>query len=355
MAEANVAVLIDYENVGLDSIQYLLDQISDVGRITIKRAYADWSTQRNKRDQLLELGIEAIHHFRSTKSGKNSSDIRLVIDAIDLRHTSEVDTFVVVSSDSDFVPLVMYLRAAGKSVMAAGRRDTTAPTLVKSCDRYIYLDDSAPARVAADKTKSRRTKQVGGPSLLTRAVEASVDESGQVVGSKLYQTMLRIDPSFNFKGLGHRTFRQFLKDSKEVQVTQPSEASDVVVQLKQAPASTPAQTSAPAEKAVEKEATEEATEKATEKATKKATKKVAEKAAETDGTLTLSQERDIDAAWDKRGGPKISAQAAAADAVRVFGVSSLKSAGFASIEKLLQTSRLLQARWRRERNTVHRR
>ena len=350
MAEANVAVLIDYENVGLDSIQYLLDQISDVGRITIKRAYADWSTQRNKRDQLLELGIEAIHHFRSTKSGKNSSDIRLVIDAIDLRHTSEVDTFVVVSSDSDFVPLVMYLRAAGKSVMAAGRRDTTAPTLVKSCDRYIYLDDSAPARVAADKTTSRRTKQAGGPSLLTRAVEASVDESGQVVGSKLYQTMLRIDPSFNFKGLGHRTFRQFLKDSKEVQVTQPSEASDVVVQLTQAPTPTPAPTSAPAKKATEK-----AAEKPAEKDAEKDAEKPAEKDAEKDGTLTLSQEREIDAAWDKRGGLKISAQAAAADAVRVFGVSSLKSAGFASIEKLLQTSRLLQARWRRERNTVHRR
>ena len=338
MAEANVAVLIDYENVGLDSIQYLLDQISDVGRITIKRAYADWSTQRNKRDQLLELGIEAIHHFRSTKSGKNSSDIRLVIDAIDLRHTSDLDTFVVVSSDSDFVPLVMYLRAAGKSVMAAGRRETTAPTLVKSCDRYIYLDDSPPARAVTDKTKSRRTKQAGGPSLLTRAVEASVDESGQVVGSKLYQTMLRIDPSFNFKALGHRTFRQFLNDSKEIQVTQPSDASDVVVQLKQAPTPTPSQTSAPAKKAAETDA-----------------EKPAKKAAEKDGTLTLSQEREIDAAWDKRGGPKISAQAAAADAVRVFGVSSLKSAGFASIEKLLQTSRLLQARWRRERNTVHRR
>ena len=342
MAEANVAVLIDYENVGLDSIQYLLDQISDVGRITIKRAYADWSTQRNKRDQLLELGIEAIHHFRSTKSGKNSSDIRLVIDAIDLRHTSDLDTFVVVSSDSDFVPLVMYLRAAGKSVMAAGRRETTAPTLVKSCDRYIYLDDSPPARAVTDKTKSRRTKQAGGPSLLTRAVEASVDESGQVVGSKLYQTMLRIDPSFNFKALGHRTFRQFLNDSKEIQVTQPSDASDVVVQLKQAPTPTPSQTSAPAKKAAEKAAETDA-------------EKPAKKAAEKDGTLTLSQEREIDAAWDKRGGPKISAQAAAADAVRVFGVSSLKSAGFASIEKLLQTSRLLQARWRRERNTVHRR
>ena len=125
LTEPNVAILIDYENVGLDSIQYLLDQISDVGRITIKRAYADWSTQRNRRDQLLELGIEAIHHFRSTKSGKNSSDIRLVIDAIDLRHTSDVDTFVIASSDSDFVPRVIYMRAAAKSVIAAGRREIT--------------------------------------------------------------------------------------------------------------------------------------------------------------------------------------------------------------------------------------
>ena len=173
-----------------------------------------------------------------------------------------------------------------------------------------------------------------------------MDESGQVVGSKLYQTMLRIDPSFNFKALGHRTFRQFLNDSKEIQVTQPSDASDVVVQLKQAPTPTPSQTSAPAKKAAEKGAETDAETDA---------EKPAKKAAEKDGTLTLSQEREIDAAWDKRGGPKISAQAAAADAVRVFGVSSLKSAGFASIEKLLQTSRLLQARWRRERNTVHRR
>ena len=339
MAEANVAVLIDYENVGLDSIQYLLDQISDVGRITIKRAYADWSTQRNKRDQLLELGIEAIHHFRSTKSGKNSSDIRLVIDAIDLQHTSDVDTFVVVSSDSDFVPLVMYLRAAGKSVMAAGRRDTTAPTLVKSCDRYIYLDDGAPAPSSENKTRSRRPRPTGRASLVTRAVEASADESGHVVGSKLYQTMLRIDPSFDFKAMGHRTFRQFLQDSKEVQVTQPSDASDVVVQLKHGQPSAPAQKAAEAKKPTEAKKPAEA---------KKSTEA-------TNATLTLAQEKEIDAAWDKRGGPRVTSQAAAASVAKVFGVSSLKAAGFASLDKLLQTSRLLQARWRRERNAVHRR
>ncbi|MDA1349573.1 MAG: NYN domain-containing protein [Chloroflexi bacterium] len=376
MAVVNVAVLIDYENVGLDSIQYLLDQISDVGRITIKRAYADWSTQRNKRDQLLELGIEAIHHFRSTKSGKNSSDIRLVIDAIDLRHTSDVDTFVVVSSDSDFVPLVMYLRAAGKSVMAAGRRDTTAPTLVKSVDRYIYLDDAKPAQpVTARRSPRSRPADPPSPiaraaeaSVVSRAVEASVDESGQVVGSKLYQTILRIDPSFNFKALGFRTFRQFLQDSNEVRVTQPPDASDVVVQLEHGQAPSPSEPApapspqaptprrrAPARSVRAPAPIEQPSTPITGAPATSDNGTSSIDAPQPAGILTLDHERQIDAAWDKRGGPRISSQAAAADTVKVFGVSSLKETGFATLEKLLQASRLLQARWRRDGNAVHRR
>lgn len=313
LTEPNVAILIDYENVGLDSIQYLLDQISDVGRITIKRAYADWSTQRNRRDQLLELGIEAIHHFRSTKSGKNSSDIRLVIDAIDLRHTSDVDTFVIASSDSDFVPLVMYLRAAGKSVMAAGRREITSETLVKSCDRYIFLSDAKTPPPDQNQPDQNQQPVVSSRrSLVARAVESSADENGHVVGAKLFQTMRRIDPSFNFKTLGYRTFGQFLQDAQEVRVTQ-NQGEDVVVQLSQIGNQ------------------------------------------DKDSELTLDQEREIDAAWEKRGGEKISSQGAAADVVRVFGVTSLKSAGFKSIEKLLYASRLLKARWKRDGNAVHRR
>ena len=337
LTEPNVAILIDYENVGLDSIQYLLDQISDVGRITIKRAYADWSTQRNRRDQLLELGIEAIHHFRSTKSGKNSSDIRLVIDAIDLRHTSDVDTFVIASSDSDFVPLVMYLRAAGKSVMAAGRREITSETLVKSCDRYIFLGDSKPP----PPDQNRQPVVSERRSLVARAVESSADENGQVVGAKLFQTMRRIDPSFNFKGLGYRTFGQFLHDAREVRVTQ-NQGEDVVVQLNQLNI----QAEGPAISPL---------------ASMSDTLDIAELPNHNRNTptlntsLTLDQEREIDAAWEKRGGEKISSQGAAADVVRVFGVSSLKSAGFKSLEKLLYASRLLKARWKRDGNAVHRR
>ena len=129
--EDNVAVLIDYENTGLESVQYLLDQLSDVGRIIIRRAYADWSVERGKRDQLLELGLEARHLFRSTKSGKNSCDILLTIDAVELLYVHNIDAFVIVSSDSDFVPLVSKLRGAGKTVIGAGRRDGTSRTLMK--------------------------------------------------------------------------------------------------------------------------------------------------------------------------------------------------------------------------------
>ena len=120
MPDHHIAVLIDFENVGLTHIRWLFDQISDMGRIVIRRAYADWSKAGSKRDDLLELGIEPIHLFNSVQSGKNASDLRLAIDAIDLLYQSSVDTFVIVSNDSDFVSVVNRLRAAGKIVVGAG-------------------------------------------------------------------------------------------------------------------------------------------------------------------------------------------------------------------------------------------
>lgn len=244
--EPNVAVLIDYENVGLDSIKDLLEQLTSDGRVTIRRAYGDWSVQRGKQDQLLELGIEPIHQYHSNKSGKNSSDIRLAIEAIDLLHESPIDIFVIVSSDSDFVPLVGRLRSSGKTVIAAGRREATSPTLIKSCDRFIFLEsektaDDSPAPSRRRTSSSRRvgasegraTRRSDPRSLLLRAMDVSVDESGRVVGSKLYQTMRRIEPSFNYKDLRHRIFSQFLDSHSDiVGVIRPQDGSgDVIVQL----------------------------------------------------------------------------------------------------------------------------
>lgn len=242
--EPNVAVLIDYENVGLDSIKDLLEQLTSDGRVTIRRAYGDWSVQRGKQDQLLELGIEPIHQYHSNKSGKNSSDIRLAIEAIDLLHESPIDIFVIVSSDSDFVPLVGRLRSSGKTVIAAGRREATSPTLIKSCDRFIFLESEKAADDSPTPSRRRTSRRVGGSggqatrssdprSLLLRAMDVSVDESGRVVGSKLYQTMRRIEPSFNYKDLRHRIFSQFLDSHSDiVGVIRPKDGSgDVIVQL----------------------------------------------------------------------------------------------------------------------------
>ena len=322
MAEPNVAVLLDYENVGLDPIQSLLDQLSDVGRLIIKRAYADWSVERNKRDQLLEMGIEAIHHFRSTRSGKNSSDICLAIDAVDLLHGAPIDTFVIVSSDSDFVPLVSKLRGAGKSVIGAGRREAASPTLVKSCDRYIYLEQPGEAR-ATPKGKRRPVRRPAADApLVVRALEAAMDDQGKVLGSKLYQTMLRIDPSFNFRAEGHRTFQQFLASAGEVQVNRPEDASDVIVQLNHARTAEPALA------------------------------RTTEPNLALDTPLEPDWDRRIDSAWGSRPGGRLSGQTAAADAAKVLGVPRLGASRFPSLDKLLDASPLLRFRWSRDRNWI---
>lgn len=225
MADEQVAVLIDLENVGLGSIQSLLDQVSEFGRVVVKRAYADWSTTTKKdRDLLLELGIEPVHLFRSGGSGKNSTDIRLVIDAIDLLYSSPIDTFVVVSADSDFVPLVSKLRAAGKTAVGAGRKAAASQTLVLSCDRFIFLDDKKEAT-------AQKTAPVRQEPLLVRAARAAMDEQGQVPGSKLHQTLLRLDPSFSFRSEGHATFAKYLETAADVRVIRPRGRGDVIVEL----------------------------------------------------------------------------------------------------------------------------
>ena len=230
MSEAQIAVLIDYENVGLNAIQGLFDQLSDLGRVIVKRAYADWSAAGKQRDQVLELGIEAVHHFHAAKVAKNSSDISLAIDAVDLLYRSPVDTFVIVSADSDFVTLVSKLRSAGKTVIGAGRRDVVSTTLVRACDRYIYLESPVKARPATAKASGAAANDVSG--LLLRAIEVSADADGRVVGSKLHQTMTRIEPSFDFKALGYRTFTQFLESSSAVQITKEKNSNDILVKQK---------------------------------------------------------------------------------------------------------------------------
>jgi uncharacterized protein (TIGR00288 family) len=224
-SESQIAVLIDYENVGLDTIQGLFDALSDIGRIIIKRAYADWSSSKSPREQLFKLGIEPILIYHSAQSGKNSSDIRLTIDATELLFQSLVDTFVIVSSDTDFIPLINKLRSAGKVVIGAGRKETKSNNLVRACDRYFYLGQ-ADFEVPAQTQKLSPVDE-----LILRAFRASADENGMVLGSKLHSTIQRLDPSFNYRTFGHSTFVKLLMASSVVKVKRPLKTGDVTIEL----------------------------------------------------------------------------------------------------------------------------
>ncbi len=312
LTDRQIAVLIDLENVGLSSIQWLFDQISDIGRIIVKRAYADWSIEASKKDQLLELGIEAIPLVRSTSGGKNASDIRLAIDAVDLQFTSPVDTFVIISSDSDFVPLVSKLRSAGKTVLGAGEEKKAPKTLVKSYDRYFYLDKDRGIR------KSKRGKSIvklnETENLIRRAVEASIDEHGKVLGSKLHQMILRLDPSFDYSLYGYSTFTKFLEASSILKLNRPDGPGDITIEL-------------------------------------------SEQTAPVIDAPVSSKElwEQIDAAWSKRAdksGASIPGPNAAAAAATALGVHKLSASVYKTLQELLDASEYLAKKWSRKGNTI---
>jgi uncharacterized protein (TIGR00288 family) len=309
MAEGQIAVLIDVENVGLSPVQELFDQLANVGRIIVKRAYGDWSgTRARDRERLQGLGIDPIQVFHSG-TGKNSADIRLAIDAIELSFQSTVDTFVVVSSDSDFVPLVGKLRAAGKTVIGAGPSAVASRTLVGSCDRYFYLD---PKTSSATEPAPDEVRDVG---LLVRAVRASMDDDGVATGSRLHQAMQRLDPSFDFRTLGHSTFTRYLEASPSVSVTRPRGKGDVSVRL-------------------------------------------LESNGAGEGVDPERWGPEVDAAWARRApntGQSVYGNTAASAAATALGVGKLKDSTYKTLERLLRASEFLSARWKRDGGKIIRR
>lgn len=345
MPESQIGVLIDYENVGLGSIHALFDQLSDLGRMIVKRAYADWSkAPLRDRQQMLELGIEPKQYFGG--SGKNAADICLAVDAIDLLHISPVDTFVIVSSDTDFVPLVSHLRAAGKTVIGAGHREVVSPALVHSCDRYISLGDG--------KTTDRDTSAMKNQaeSLLVRAMEASLEASlgdqGVVLAAKLHNTMLRMDPIFDFKGMGYTTFTQFLRAFPVVTVRPSRGRGDATIELVggRRPRSDAALTRPQVAETV-----------AAPVAGNGRNDESAPKAQETslsdsDSDSDNDWESAIDAAWAKIPGESIAGSKAASEAAKVLGISKLSSSRYKSLQGLLNASEHLRARWIRDRNSI---
>ncbi|MEJ2393165.1 MAG: NYN domain-containing protein, partial [Candidatus Thiodiazotropha sp.] len=146
-----MALFCDFENVALgvrdaDYAQFdiikVLEKLLLKGNIVVKKAYADWSRYKEFRPPMHEASFELIEIPHVRQSGKNSADIRLVVDALDLCYTKEhVDTFVIISGDSDFSPLVSKLRENNKTVIGLGVKNSTSDLLIANCDEFIYYDD----------------------------------------------------------------------------------------------------------------------------------------------------------------------------------------------------------------------
>src|SRR5271168_5531727 len=150
----SLAVFIDFENLALGfqnrrdrfDIDRVLERLVEKGKIVVKKAYADWSRFSVYTPPLHEAAIELIEIPRRAQSGKNSADIRLVVDAMDLAYAkTHIDTFVVVSGDSDFSPLVSKLKELGKHVIGLGMQESTSDLLRDNCDEFIYYEDLGQA------------------------------------------------------------------------------------------------------------------------------------------------------------------------------------------------------------------
>ncbi|MDP8256523.1 MAG: NYN domain-containing protein [Candidatus Alcyoniella australis] len=225
--ERDLAVFIDFENLALGfknrngkqfEIQKVLERLVDKGKIIVKKAYADWSRYASYKRELHEAAIELIEIPRRSMTGKNSADIRLCVDAMDLCYSKEhVDTFVIVSGDSDFSPLVSKLKENGKHVIGLGMKESSSDLLVGNCDEFIYYDDLMMPQIAAPKIDPALPKKKQEAfQLLLEAVIALVRENKDVLYSSMVKdTMKRKRPSFNETYHGYRSFQDLLEDARE--------------------------------------------------------------------------------------------------------------------------------------------
>ena len=164
-----IALFIDFENLVTNTgitpesfdLQPPLDRLLEKGKVIFRRAYCDWSRFREARKHLHDFGVELVEVPPSTRAGKNSADMRLVIDALELCYAREhIDTFVIASGDSDFVPLANKLRENDKFVIGLGVKQATSPVFVKACDEFIYL--RTERRAAPEKKEEKKDKKEKG-------------------------------------------------------------------------------------------------------------------------------------------------------------------------------------------------
>jgi uncharacterized protein (TIGR00288 family) len=239
----NLALFCDFENVALGvreskyaqfDINKVLERLLLKGNIVVKKAYCDWERYKEFRAAMHYASFELIEVPHVSQSGKNSADIRMVVDALDLCYTKEhVDTFVIISGDSDFSPLVSKLRENNKTVIGVGVKDSTSNLLIANCDEFIYYDDlvrgqksrpaqkkkavEKPAAAAPKPKKTEADRKQEAVDLVHETVEALAEERGdeeKLWGSMVKQALKRRKPGFNETYYGFKSFNALLEEAK---------------------------------------------------------------------------------------------------------------------------------------------
>ena len=253
----NLALFCDFENVALGvrdtqfpefDMQLVLERLLLKGTIVVKKAYCDWERFKEFKPVMHETAFELIEIPHTRQSGKNSADIRMVVDALDLCYTKDhIDTFVIISGDSDFSPLVSKLRENAKVVIGVGVKNSTSELLMSNCDEFLFYDDLMRAQ---DSTRSRRKRPVAKKAadkkkpakqttrkgraktseepvsevdqqeealeLVLETAEGLFAEQGdRVWGSMVKQTLKRRRPGFNESNYGFRSFSNLLETAQD--------------------------------------------------------------------------------------------------------------------------------------------
>ena len=250
-SDATMAVFLDLENIALGArdakypsfdIEKVLERLLLKGHIVVKKAYCDFDRYKDFKRGLHEAAFELIEIPHVRQSGKNSADIRMVVDALDLCYTKgHVDTFVILSGDSDFSPLVSKLRENAKTVIGVGVKNSTSDLFINNCDEFIYYDDlvrkepskarrrtaaaSRPPAVSAEAAPQESVPQENkGPDLndaldlIVETLEALAEERGgsePIWGSMIKQAIKRRHPGFNERAYGFKSFNDLLADGEK--------------------------------------------------------------------------------------------------------------------------------------------
>jgi len=241
----NMALFCDFENIALGvrdakyaqfDIGKVIERLLLKGSIVVKKAYCDWERYKDFKASMHEASFELIEIPHVRVSGKNSADIRMVVDALDLCYTKEhVDTFVIISGDSDFSPLVSKLRENNKIVIGVGVQNSTSDLLMANCDEFIYYDDLVRRQPARKKRTAKATNRKSAKGATAKAAkkipdkkqeawdltvetyEALVEERGEgskIWGSMIKQTLKRRKPGFSESYYGFQSFGQLLEEAE---------------------------------------------------------------------------------------------------------------------------------------------